>query len=133
MDAERCPCQSGLDYAECCGPAHRGERAPSTAEALMRSRYSAYATGEADYLLDTWDSATRPRELTLVQGRRWVGLEILGKTGGGLGETTATVEFAAHWRDAAEPGENSGRRGVQRENSRFQRDGQRWFYTGPVR
>src|SRR5687767_14362836 len=48
-----CPCGSQRPYAECCAPYHRGEREPPNAEALMRSRYSAFAVGEADYLLRT--------------------------------------------------------------------------------
>ncbi|WP_275423743.1 YchJ family protein, partial [Virgisporangium ochraceum] len=55
----RCPCGGG-PYAACCGPAHGGAPA-ATAEALMRSRYSAFALGDADYLLRTWHPTTRPR------------------------------------------------------------------------
>ena len=53
MDGLACPCGLGDDYASCCGRLHAGAHAP-TAESLMRSRYSAYAVGDAGYLLRTW-------------------------------------------------------------------------------
>jgi SEC-C motif-containing protein len=60
-----CPCGSGKNYAACCGPLHQGVAAPS-AEALMRSRYSAYALGLVDYILKTTHpqnhDAKRPAE-----------------------------------------------------------------------
>ncbi|MFO0668508.1 MAG: YchJ family metal-binding protein [Polyangiaceae bacterium] len=45
------PCGSGATYSACCGPAHAGARESATAEALMRSRYSAFALGDAEYLI----------------------------------------------------------------------------------
>ncbi len=47
-----CPCGSGSKYKRCCRPYHQGKRAPD-ALTLMKSRYSAYAAGEADYILRT--------------------------------------------------------------------------------
>ncbi|WP_308215668.1 YchJ family protein [Polyangium jinanense] len=51
--ARDCPCCSGLPYARCCAPYHRGEREAPSAEALMRSRFSAYARKESAYVLRT--------------------------------------------------------------------------------
>ena len=45
-----CPCGSGEEFALCCGPLHAGQRMAATAEELMRSRYSAYAVGDMDYV-----------------------------------------------------------------------------------
>lgn len=59
---KRCPCTSGLDYADCCGPFHRGEREAPTPEALMRSRFAAFAMGDAEYLWRTLDAAHEDRE-----------------------------------------------------------------------
>ena len=121
----RCPCGSGLSYAECCGRLHDGTAVAATAEQLMRSRYSAFAVGDAGYLLATWHPATRPRRLDLDPGVRWTGLEVLAATGGGLLMTTGTVEFRAHW--AA-----GGERGAQHENSRFTREDGAWRYVDGV-
>jgi SEC-C motif-containing protein len=87
----------------------------------MRSRYAAFAVGDAGYLRDTWHPSTRPRRVELEPGERWTGLEVLGGTGGGLFDTAGTVTFRAHHRG-----------GVVAENSAFRRDGGRWFYVGPV-
>src|SRR5690606_41619638 len=60
-----CPCGSGSSYQQCCQLWHQGPRrlmAP-TAEALMRSRYSAFVLDELQYLLDTWHPDTRPAQL----------------------------------------------------------------------
>lgn len=50
---EKCPCASGLGYAACCRPYHRREREAPTAEALMRSRFCAFAKKEGSYLVAT--------------------------------------------------------------------------------
>ena len=125
MTPTRCPCLSGDSYDECCGRYHRGEDAAPTAERLMRSRYSAYAVGDTDYLLSSWHPSTRPRSLQLDPDVRWFRLDIVGTTRGGMLDTVGTVEFAAHYRA-------DGGAGVQRENSRFVREGGRWLYVDAV-
>jgi SEC-C motif domain protein len=58
-----CPCHSGVPYGDCCQPFHKGEREAPTPEALMRSRYSAYATGQVDYLMRTLHPDHEERKL----------------------------------------------------------------------
>jgi len=116
----RCPCGTGLPFAECCGRFHAGEPAP-TAEALMRSRFSAFAVGDAAYLLATWHPSTRPADLELDDAR-WYRLDILGRSHGGPLDTTGTVEFEAFHRG-----------GSQREHSAFVREAGRWYYVSPTR
>jgi SEC-C motif-containing protein len=87
----------------------------------MRSRYSAYAIGLVDYLLDTWHPTSRPAELQLDQDIRWYRLDILARSAGGLLDREGTVEFEAHYRQ-------DGAAGVQHEISRFLKEGGRWFY-----
>ena len=124
-----CPC-GGDRYGSCCAPLHRGERQAATAEQLMRSRYSAYALGEVEYLLQTQPSpvplARRRRELAASIGKlRWQRLQILAVTDGGPHDLSGTVTFEAHY-DAA------GQRGVMRECSLFGREGNSleggWLY-----
>jgi SEC-C motif domain protein len=117
MAPVRCPCGTPLPYDDCCGRVHAGAAAP-TAEALMRSRYSAFATGNVEYLLRSWHPDTRPASLTLDPGQRWKRLEILNTTGGGLLHAEGTVEFRAHHRH-----------GVLHENSRFTKVAGRWVYV----
>jgi SEC-C motif-containing protein len=121
MPADRCPCLSGNPYDECCGPLHSGATAP-TAERLMRSRYSAFALGLAEYLLTSWHPQTRPTELDLDPELRWTRLDVLDVRSGGPFDTTGTVAFRAWWRSPTE-------RGDLRETSRFLRESGRWFYV----
>lgn len=120
MDHLRCPCLSGLPYAECCGPLHAGRTDAATAEQLMRSRFSAFAVGDPAYLLRTWHPSTRPATVDLDPALRWYRLDLLATDRGGPFDTEGTVAFRAHHRgpDGA---------GVLHEVSRFVRDG-RWFY-----
>ncbi len=91
----------------------------------MRSRFSAFAVGDVDYLLATWHPSTRPAELSLDPTQRWTRLDILGRTRGGMLDTEGTVEFIAHFRSENAPGS-------QRENSTFLRDSGQWRYVSGV-
>jgi SEC-C motif domain protein len=92
-----CPCDSSNPYNTCCEPAHKGSTAP-TAEALMRSRYSAYVLGLEAYLLKTWAAKTRPAALNLSDDTqtKWLGLQV--KRAENTSETTAIVEFVARYK-----------------------------------
>lgn len=122
--AARCPCGSGDTYGGCCRPLHRGRAAP-TAEALMRSRFSAFALGDEAHLLRTWHPGTRPSSVDLDPDLRWHRLDINGATGGGPFEEWGTVDFTAHYRPRSG---TQGPKGAQRENSRFRRVDGRWLY-----
>jgi SEC-C motif domain protein len=117
--APPCPCGSGKDYAACCGLLHSGAPA-ADAEALMRSRYSAYALGLADYLRATWHPSTRPAELDLAGGPKWLGLNVLRHEP--AGDDRAIVEFVARYKVG-------GRAGRLGEVSRFLREDGRWYYV----
>ncbi|MCD1145279.1 YchJ family protein [Kocuria sp. LUK] len=126
-DDARCPCGTGETYGACCGRFHAGRPAP-TAELLMRSRFSAFAAGDAAHLLATWHPGTRPAALELDPGRRWYRLDVHGTAAGGPFDDEGWVDFTAHWRGA--PG--TGQRGAQRESSRFVREDGRWYYVDGV-
>ena len=125
MDPRRCPCGTGLTSGECCGRFSGGTASAATAEQLMRSRYSAFAAGDSAYLLETWHPRTRPASLDLDPDLRWTGLEVLATTGGAMLATEGTVEFRASY-------VRGGRRGSQHEDSRFVREGGRWYYLDGV-
>lgn len=91
----------------------------------MRSRFSAFAVGDVDYLLASWHPSTRPRSLELAPDLEWRRLRILGATLGGEDDDLGTVEFEAHYWDA-----RTNQLGLQRENSAFRREGGQWFYVG---
>ena len=119
-----CPCGTHRDYAACCGRYHAGEAAPD-AEALMRSRYSAFVLGDADYLRITWHPDTRPIELGLdapgAPKTVWLGLTV--KSHRITGPDTAEVAFVARYRIGG------GSAVRMQENSRFVRLDGRWVYV----
>lgn len=114
-----CPCGLPQLYDDCCGRFLSGAANAPTAELLMRSRYTAFTRKDEAYLLGTWDPATRPHRIGLNPRARWTGLEIVGRTGGGMFDQTGTVEHRAH---------HAG--GVAAENSSFRRIDGQWYYTG---
>jgi SEC-C motif-containing protein len=123
-----CPCGSGATYVACCAPLHTGTATATTAVQLMRSRYSAFAVRDAGYLLATWHPATRPAAVELDPAVEWRRLRIRGLIGGTEDDEAGTVEFVAHYWDSARR-----QYGRQHEDSRFARQGQRWFYVEPER
>jgi len=115
---QACPCGKGL-YADCCEPLHAGSAA-ATAEALMRSRYSAYVLQLADYVQATWHASTRPPELTFEDEQtKWLGLDVRAHS---QHEDSATVEFVARYK-------LNGRAQRLHEISRFFREDGRWYYV----
>ena len=120
--AVTCVCGSGKTYAMCCGRYLDGGEAAPDAQALMRSRYAAYALGRNDYLLVTWHASTRPSAAALAADAaavKWIGLEVMRYEY--AGGDSAVVEFVARYREG-------GRAHRLRETSRFAREAGRWFY-----
>ncbi|MEX8492534.1 YchJ family protein [Sphaerotilus sp.] len=118
-----CPCGSGHLLSACCGRYHAGppaEPAP-TAEALMRSRYSAFVLDRLDYLLATWHPDTRPATLEPNEpGLRWLGLTVRHHRV--LDANHAEVSFVAR-------SKLGGRAHRLEEVSRFVHEDGRWFYV----
>jgi SEC-C motif-containing protein len=118
-----CACGLPRPYLDCCGRYHAGPlhlQAPD-AEALMRSRYSAFVGGLPDYLLATWHASTRPAVLEPdPPGLRWLGLEV--RRHAAQDADHATVEFVAR-------SKLGGRAQRLHEISRFVREENRWFYV----
>jgi SEC-C motif-containing protein len=121
--AAPCPCGSKLEFSSCCGRyIEDGQPAPD-AESLMRSRYSAYVVGARDYLLATWHPSTRPADLQLDAGARWLGLDVRKAS-------HAEVEFVARYRVAGAAAAAGAGQAVRiHERSRFVREDGRWYYV----
>jgi uncharacterized protein YchJ/AcrR family transcriptional regulator len=122
--AAACPCGLPATYTECCGRFHAGRAAP-TAEALMRSRFAAFAVEEEAYLLRTWHPSTRPAGIDFEPGMRWTELEIEATSGGSPIHTTGTVTFRARYTYRGKPGE-------LHEQSRFARHEDAWVYLDAI-
>lgn len=118
-----CPCSGGSKrYADCCGRYLDDCEVIPSAEALMRSRYTAYTLGRENYLLATWCHSTRPTSLGLTNEPRnkWLGLEV--RRHEQLDSNHAEVEFVARYKVG-------GRAHRLHEISRFVRVGGQWFYV----
>lgn len=123
-----CPCGLGDDYSRCCGRYHAGvlHLLAPTPEALMRSRYSAYAMGLRQYVLDTWHLSTRPEHMERFDsGVKWLGLMV--KRSWTDSTDTGYVEFIARSRA---PGGGPAQR--MSEVSRFTCVDGRWQYIDAV-
>ena len=131
-----CPCgrlnaaKKPLLLADCCARYldDFAARPAPDAESLMRSRYSAFALGRADYLLATWHASQRPAELTLEAGIQWLGLELRRHCL--QGDSHAQVEFVARYRlGGRAPSTGSGQAVRLHELSRFVHEDGRWYYV----
>ena len=114
-----CPCQSGKSVEQCCARFITHQAQPENARDLMRSRFTAYVQQDTDYLMRTWHVDFRPAQLTLDNGIRWLGLDIIRFSEDG---DAAQVEFEAML-------SADGRIDALHENSRFLRVDGQWLYT----
>jgi SEC-C motif domain protein len=121
-----CPCGwtdargKARAFDTCCGRYLDHDTLAPDAESLMRSRYSAFVLDCVDYLKSSWHASTRPADLTLEPGVKWLGLDV--KRHRVIDDDHAEVEFVARSRVA-------GRGQRLHETSRFLREGGRWFYV----
>ena len=116
-----CYCGNSVSFQDCCEPYIKGIANAPTAEKLMRSRYSAFATGAADYLVNTTHISKRRLHnkkdiLAWSQANKWLKLEVIAST-----ETTVT--FKAYYLD-----ENLKAQ-VHYEHSTFKLEDGKWFYV----
>ena len=122
---QSCPCASGLAFMACCGRyINQSESAP-TAEALMRSRYTAYVRCDETYLVQTWHASTRPTQLELddvsAGDMHWLSLGIVSVKSGQVEDKKGRVEFVAHYR-------LNSRLEMLHETSRFLKEDGQWYY-----
>ena len=121
-----CPCGSCSAQDVCCGPALSGQKPALTAEALMRSRYTAYATGNLDYVErsctpEALKDFDRDEAQQFVDGATWQGLEVLKCEAGGPEDETGKVEYIFRYHFG-------GQDYVCHELSSFVRQNGQWVY-----
>jgi len=122
-----CPCGSNKPFSFCCEPAIEGHRPAKTAEALMRSRYTAFALGAVDYLINTTAEEHRnPDDVPIleeqVKATTWIGLRILDTVAGTPNDETGVVEFSARF-------EADEQNGELHERSNFRKENNHWYYV----
>lgn len=120
-----CHCCSGKPYEDCCQPYHKKEKFPPTAEALMRSRFSAFAIPNGEYLWETTSPGKRKfhNKKSLQEWGEindWTKLEIVDTT------SMNKVEFKAFYTD------EDGNPQVHHELSTFKTIQHRWYYVSGV-
>jgi len=117
---KNCHCGSGRQYAECCEPYITGKAKAPTAEALMRSRYSAYVEHEIDHIINTCvnkggkDDIDHKSTREWSEKSTWLGLKITSVEKGGVEDAEGTVEFEASY-------ERDGLKDVHQEKATFKR------------
>ena len=120
-----CPCGTEKPYESCCGTFHSGQVKPATAEQLMRSRYSAYALGKADYVYATHHPDKRAVSIADIQDWAerctFTHLEVLQCSLGGPTDKIGKVTFRAHYHEDRQAQ-------VLQETSRFRRYHGQWVY-----
>ncbi len=122
-----CPCNPNIAYQDCCARYHTGAIA-STAQILMRARYSAYVKQNIEFIKNT-SLPVQQTQLDMAaiaqwsENSQWLGLEILTETMAS-DQRHATVEFIAHWQDA------QGRHQHQ-EKSLFIKPNAHWYFYDP--
>jgi len=119
----QCYCCSGKLFSECCEPIIKGSTIATTPEDLMRSRYSAFCTNNACYLVSThWpvEPDSRPQIQKTIDTTEWIGLKII-RSGVAQDKQTGMVEFVAFFEE----------RGAQQlhEKSNFKTVDGKWFYV----
>ena len=133
MTLQTCPCRktasTPISYAECCEPYLTGKAKAPTAEALMRARYSAFAVGNIDYLVDSVapearDDMERGALEAWARESEWHGLDIVETVDGQPGDKAGIVEFIAHFsRNGAREAHH------ERSNFRFGAPGECWYFV----
>lgn len=126
----KCYCGRQKAYDVCCSSVHKDLKQASTAEDLMRSRYSAFVLANGNYLMKSHHSSTRPlKEKKAIvkwsKSVKWVKLEVLNTTKGSLSDNNGTVEFKAFYFE-------NGALEVIHENSQFLKENECWMYLGEV-
>ena len=125
-----CPCGSGHLIVNCCEPIISGRKEAITAEALMRSRYTAFTRANVDYLLLTHSVKTRPgkerKNIELwAKSVTWMGLAILNTEAGEENDETGYVEFKALFLENGTPDQIH-------EKSLFRRENGKWMYVSGI-
>jgi SEC-C motif domain protein len=130
-----CPCGSTIPFLKCCERYLASAAIAPTAEALMRSRYTAYSKGNIEYLLATLhpNSRRKNERLTLlesIQNTRWVGLTIIKTQKGQIQDKRGVVEFVALYQPTDSKGMLQTNAVNQlHERSRFIKERDQWFYV----
>ncbi len=122
-----CPCGSGVSYEDCCQPIISGTKDAPTAEALMRSRYTAFAKVEIEHLCESLhpehrDDFDAKAAEKWARESEWLGLDVIKTVDGGEDDKEGVVEFTAKYTDR-------GQQIDHHEVARFERAEGKWYFV----
>ena len=126
-ETQQCPCGQQNSYDECCGTIIDGKQVAKTAEALMRSRYTAFALNKMDHIRNSHDPSTRS-ELDMEGNQAWSSradwksLKIVKTEKGTEEDDNGVVEFIARYDMEGEPQEHH-------ELSTFRKVKGQWYFV----
>jgi SEC-C motif-containing protein len=128
VDMKLCYCHSDKPFESCCEVYLSDSAIPFTAEQLMRSRYTAYAVHDVDYIMQTTHPATRkhydPRSIKAwAESSIWQKLEVIGTRKGSASDTVGFVEFKAYYFDSVQQPQ------LHHEYSTFKKVDGTWFFV----
>lgn len=128
---KNCPCNPKKEYKDCCAIIHKDISQATTAEQMMRSRYSAFVLSDVAYLQRSHLSSLRPNKQQAkdlekwTKSVNWIKLNVLNTTDGLENDTTGTVEFKAFYLQ-------KGKVQVLHEVSRFCKENDHWVYQDQI-
>lgn len=123
----KCFCGQSVPFETCCKPIHSNINLATTAEKLMRSRYSAFATGNGSYLYQSHFSKTRRPEDKIeielwAKSVKWIKLDVLYTNAGGEKDDIGFVEFKAYFLE-------KGKVNIIHGKSEFVKENGHWVYV----
>lgn len=133
-----CPCQSNLELKDCCLPIIQGKKEAPTAEALLRARYTAFARGDIDFIMDTHHSKTlgdvkREEIEDWSKNSEWLGLKVVQSEAGQAGDQTGTLIFCAEYMAEGKKQEHWEQSFFEKENGKWRFLDAKGIQVGPYR
>lgn len=128
MSDQACPCGAGI-YLQCCQPLHEGQIKAQNAEQLMRSRYSAFAKHNLDYIVATTalgqqQALDQQAILDWAKSNQWLKLEVI-QFKDKIDKNHAQVEFKAHY-------QHTQSKQIHHEISHFVQYDGLWYFLDPT-
>ena len=125
-----CHCGQAIPLEACCGPFLQGTQYPQTAEQLMRSRYTAYALGHIDWIVESQSPDGRAhmdRKATEEWSKRaeWHKMEVLEVQQGQADDAEGIVAFKAYYTLGGEDIEHH-------EIASFRKEDDTWYFVDGV-
>lgn len=137
-DTNFCPCGSDLDLNNCCLPFIQGKKKASTAEELLRARYTAFTLGEVEFILSTHHPRTvkeikREEIEDWSKNSKWLGLKIVQSEKGKKDDQDGNIIFLARYQAAGKTEDHWEKSFFEKENGEWKFLDAQGVKQGPIR